>query len=345
MKLVSGLRKNHEPARFALEHSGFFRYNCGAMNVYLLGFLFVILLPLAYGVLLAPLLREIHIRHPLPLGGVIGTLRKPLPAESAVEKEVVAEQVIDNGNNQTKPNVPASQPLDAPASTEPTSSLAVDENVPTHPSGSVFDGARSVSQNLSINQIIDLMTTEAPAGIPQDFEHRIDESARPNIVLPPDVHGINDGMDADDLKELAAALPKEKIDFTQAHEADSPVHDAISPMAKEVLGENFDFKAIESVSAKLAAIVADNSAAPAGMPLAVQENEQGIIQVSSPVVLDVPPQLADLSTPQTILPTFSHDWIQETGLTVAVGSVEEDIAKFCFAEESRPMFYRKKKSN
>jgi hypothetical protein len=53
------------------------------------------------------------------------------------------------------------------------------------------------------------------------------------------------------------------------------------------------------------------------------------------------PQLAEFAIPQTVLPTFSDNWIQEAGTTAE--SNGEDAAKFCFTEESIPLFVRKKK--
>jgi hypothetical protein len=136
------------------------------------------------------------------------------------------------------------------------------------------------------------------------------------------------------LEDLAAALPKAKIDFTQELEtAPEAPGEPISPMAKELLGENFDFDALEQQTQQTSAAVM----------LDVQTDETGVVQVSSPFLFADSPQLADFAAPQMISSTFSGDWIQESGSMIE--PIEADASNFCFTEELQPMFVRKKRAN
>jgi len=302
--------------------------------VLFLGFLFVVLIPLVEGVLLALVLREVHIRHPLPLGG---SLTPPKPREirvadmAEIQETPATEDIVDGENVEEKEG----------AQLDTSPDLADDKLLSSITS--VFDEATNIQENFPVSDILNAMIAGAPAGVPDDFEHRIEETAHARS----DVRNINNDMDADDLDALAAALPpREKIDFTQELEENSEVPDAISPMAKELLGENFDFDALEEQakeSFKSLAPINDTDKEDASeVTFDVQEDEAGIIQVSSPFIVDVTPQLADFAEPQTVLPMFSSDWIQETESIVE--SLEGDVSQFCFTEESRPMFVRKGKA-
>ena len=330
------------------------------MSVLLLGFLFVVIMPLAEGVLLALVLREIHIRHPLPLGGVIATSqmyarRKARIADSVEVEETLTESALDGIENKNE-NI-------NPETAIPPDSADEKNGTATPSQISVFDGAENIPENLPVNDALNAMMAESSAIIPNDLEHRIEESAfgtEDNIT--PEVNNTGDDMDPDDLEALAAALPGTKIDFSQELEADSSTSDAISPMAKELLGENFNFDALEAKSVKFLIPAQDTGEGntknsqnvsantdltevteAAEITLDVQEDDTGIIQVLSPFIFNTSPQLADFTVPQTILSMFSNDWIQETGSMNE--STEEDASKFCFVEESRPMFVRKTKIN
>ena len=304
-------------------------------------FLIVVVLPLTAGALLALVLRETYIRHPLPLGGTIGPRKKKtaavekqgstgesalLPGDEASDTESVTLRLI-------------SQALLTPDSSAVESSAdepSVEENTPLPSEISVFDGTENIPDNIPISSVLESMTSEASVTLPGDFENIIEEVSQSGIIMP---ESIRDDLDHEDLLALADALPGAKIDFAQELEKDPEQSDAISPMGKELIGENFDFDALEkqAIQAKEALQTRQS------FELDVQEDESGTIQVSSPFIFDAAPQLADFTMPQTILPMFSDDWIQESSSTAE--SAEEDATKFCFTEESRPMFVRKKKQS
>jgi hypothetical protein len=139
--------------------------------------------------------------------------------------------------------------------------------------------------------------------------------------ISPEVQELPDGNRTSDTpkkKPLKISIPVQDTDTREEAEdsQNTPVpSDSAEPM--------------ETVAAEVA--------------LDVQEDESGTVQVSSPFMFNVVPQLADFAVPQTIFSTFSNDWIQESGSMS--DSVENDVAKFCYTEESRPMFVRKKKTN
>ena len=335
------------------------------MGTFFWGFLIVIVIPLAEGVLLALWLRDLHARHPLPLGGVINPslTRKPQVVDTADADGKPARYIVtDTAPSQDVSNVQTSPPqnsviIDGATANDPTGSPVGEENVLAPREVSVFDDAENIPENLPVNEVLDLMTMAAEPGIPDDFESIIEKSVRSDPEMPPEIGVFNDDMDADDLHALAAALPRDKIDFTQElDDEDSTSHEAISQMAKDVLGENFNFDALERKPDKYVlppqesggdnaevSQNATNTDEAENVALDIQEDESGNVQVSSPFIFNVVPQLEDFAMPQTILSTFSDDWIQETD--VSVESIEGDTSKFIFSEESRPMFVRKKKSS
>ena len=342
--------------------------------MFFLVLLLVVFLPLAEGALFALALRELYIRHPLPLGGIIPALKPPQPTdaaqtaddveiqditpESVVITEAVLNAAADGGNVQEASNVQAASPTDAPVKGVPPESPANEQGEPLHSGISVFEEAGSVPDHLPVNNLLESMTAEASVIIPSDLENRIDALALSADAIPEELHTHPDDTNPDHLQELADALteslPQTKIDFSQELEAAPELADAFSPMAKELLGENFDFDALEqqskqakqSIQVPVPADNADDEHSTTDsreIALDIQEDESGTVQVSSPFVVSVAPQLADFTTPQTIVSTFSDDWIQETNST-ADEMMLGDPARFCFSEESRPMFVRRSKS-
>jgi hypothetical protein len=306
------------------------------MDVFLLGFLFVLVLPLAEGVLVALALREVYIRHPLPLGGAIvrewwKSLQSPdLPAEYAEGQEtpVESDEIAELVSGETTVIDPGTF---APAA-EASPSVGV----------SHFDRAANIPKDFSAHDTLEAMAVAKSEDIPPELENLIGE-----LAAAKNDHVIEDDLDQEDLQELANALPKQKIDFTQETEENSHVFESISPTAKEVLGDNFDFHTLEqslkeSRESERRAEEHSEPPYPAEMTLDVHQDESGTVQVSSPFMFNVASQVAsDFAVPQTVFPTFANDLLHEPSSTVE--SIVADPAQFCFAEESRPMFAKKTK--
>ena len=294
------------------------------MGQVLLVILVLVLIPLATGGLLALVLREIHVRHPLPLvePGYVNAWQRPKPrmiiAEPIEEQAPSAESVAD-AVSETEKNEATSEP--------PSTEAAVEEDILRDSKISVFHNISNIPKDLPVSNILDSMIAGASAAVPKDLEYRIEESTRLKDGLPEEGHHIRDDLDLDDLEDLAAALPKSKIDFSQEHELDSGVSEPITPMAKELLGEDFDFEALEQQAKQ----------SPAAVALDIQEDVPGHVQVSSPFLSADAPQFADFAESQTVFSTFSDDWIQ------VIEPAEEGTSDFCFTEELQPMFVRKKK--
>ena len=285
------------------------------MSTFFWAILVVVIIPLAQGVLLALVLREIHARHPLPLvePGYVNAWYVPAPqniiADSAEGEATPDESVAEGAAD--------------------TAEVPVDENEPPSGEVSVFDGAAPPRTDFLVDEVIDSMMSAVPDTIPDAFENRIEESTRLKDGLPEEAHHIGDDLDIDDLEDLAAALPKTKIDFSQ-EESDSVIQEPISQTAKEILGDNFDLASLE--------MQASHTSAEASLD--VQEDVVGMVQVSSPFLVTDSPQLVDISVPQTVFSTFSEDWVQESGDVLE--PMVESVSNLCFTEESRPMFVRKK---
>jgi len=306
------------------------------MAMYLLVLLLVIVFGLAWGALFAFLLREIHLRHPLPLGGTIG-LRKPSKTKSSITENVDTEtpEVVETANESTAGDSFGNAEIDNPLSTNDSNTDSPSEGQDAPVDVSVFDGTENISDNLPpVTDTLEAMIAETTPTIPSEFESIIERRAKTKDEVLSEISSITDNLDQDDLRALEDALPGTKIDFSQELETEEETADAVPSIVKEVLGEDFDLNALEEQAAQIR-----QSLQPT--VLDIQESETGIVQVSSPFMAYVP-QLADISVPQTILPTFSSDWIQESGS--ASEHLEGDPSLFCFTEESRQMFVRKKKN-
>ena len=287
------------------------------MGTFFWVFLIVVPISLAEGALFALLLREVYARHPLPLieMGYFNAWLPPKPkVEVAQPVESTPDDAADNGETAESSEIPAES--------------ADEGNAPVPSEVSVFDGAENIPQNLPVNDILDAMTTATSETVPNDFESRIDESTRLKDGLPQEMSHIKDDLDLDDLNDLEAALPKTPIDFSQ-EEIDPEMQQAFSPMAKELLGEHFDFKTLEQQGKEThespSPSEETHAEESAEMTLDIQENEPGIVQVSSPLMLADSPQLANCSMPEMVLPIFSDDWIQ------VVEPAEEDLSNLCVA--------------
>ena len=315
------------------------------MSPFALGFLFVIVIPLAEGVLVALLLREMCNRPSLalPLNGRIVPIwwkqPKPAPETTAdvlqvepAPNEVAPNKVAESGEAPEVLVAPIPTP-DTPPTAAPVADSEVKQDLPLDLGTSVFDGTENIPKDFTVGNVLDAMTMETPAADLHGFESIIDASALSGNAISDADNASADDMNADDLKSLEEALPGTKIDLSQ--EIDHEESSEIQSIGKEVLGEDFDFKSLEQRSQQAGAMLAETM-------LDVREDaSSGIVQVSSPFIADVVPQFADLAVPQTVLSMFSENWVQDSGGVTETS--EEDVAKFCFTEESGPLVVRKKK--
>ena len=309
--------------------------------------LIVVPLSLFWGALLALVLRELHIRHPLPLGGTIGQ-RKPSKTQNNTAENSTAEITEDAEGQET-----ATEPTEDDALVEisnllASSSVVLPKKEPVAPDPaevptennteiSVFDEAENIPKHWPIGEVLESMTSEVSPTIPSDFERIIEESSQPNGDVLSELRTLTDDLDLDDLRALDEALPGgRKIDFSEELETEHELEtsEAVPSMAQELLGENFNIDALAEQAKQL-----KESLQPP--VLDIQEDATGTVQVSSPFINAVP-QLADFSVPETIMSSFSSDWIQEAGGMSE--PIAGDLSQFCFTEESRPMFVKKKKN-
>lgn len=307
------------------------------MGVYSLALLFVFVIPIAKGVLLTLLLREVYTRHPLPLGGTIGPRkpRRPTSIESVeTTDESSTEETAETENNTEEPNestfpipesIAAELSVNEPAPKEPITT----DNAAAPAGVDVFKEAEKVPEALNISSVLEAMTAETSATLPNDLENRIEASSQHIDKFYSEI--LDDDDDAGGQQIPAKQQPSTPIDFARELEEDPEHTGTVSSLAKEMFGENYDFDALEQTAGDQRQTAA----------LDIRE-EAGTVQVISSYTFDTAPQYADFAMPQTVLPTFSADWIQEPNSTN--GWSEGDAAKFCFTEELRPMFSRKKKN-
>ena len=311
------------------------------MTAFTLGLVFVIVIPLAEGVLVALLLRELCNRPALalPLGGRIVPMwwRRSEPVSSATAYVVdVVHAPSDVAVTDSIPDdlVALISPSDSPPTVLPIADSDAKPNLPWGSGTSVFDGTQNIPKDLLVGNVLDAMIMETPAANLHDLERIIEASAQTNDAVSKIGSASTDDMNLDDLQALAEALPGTKINFSQEidHEESSEMHS----MEKELLGEHFDIEALKQQSQQVGAILAAETL------LDVREDvSSGTVQVSSPFISKVGQQFTDVTVPQTVLSMFSDNWVQETG--GVTGTSQEDATKFCFTEESSPLVMRKKK--
>jgi hypothetical protein len=349
------------------------------MGVVFLAILFVILIPFAEGGLLALMLRGIHLQHPLPISDPILMETEPeasledeplIPEESAEANQQKGwfeeklstdwgkELGLESGGN----NVQA-------AHVEPTAPEPPPAGQPADLPVSVFDGDNQTSNDVPVDSILNSMLGGNRAEVPQDFESRVAETEPDADAQLQQLEQEHDQSyeDAELEKILKTTSTEIPIEFNENELPD------FSPMAKELLGKDFDFNSLKTLTAQsevqsevqpetqsetqskvqpalqsgtqpeVSKLPATSLAVlPITFSIEAQELEPGVFQASaSPFITGDLPELSALSA-ETVISSFPDTWVQEADTELD----SADVAKqYSFTEESRPMLVRKKKKS
>ncbi|MDR3183203.1 MAG: hypothetical protein LBT89_09855 [Planctomycetaceae bacterium] len=324
------------------------------MGTFFLTLLFVVVIPLAEGGLLALVLREVYNRYPLPLGEIVETIDTPELHENdsdtsepagnlsnAVSSGEAAQEAAQSGSKAKWDfdNIDAASDLDilsqmgvrnvaslpqSETENSETSDAAASPTAPPPDVIDVFDNAGTIPADLPVEDALNSMFSDEPPGAPSDFDDLAETPQADSL------QDIQQQIDADDLDfsgdageseaqqidALRQTMPAETIDF--AAEQEYRQDDAqMSETVKELLGSDFNMEELMSrIPDKEEPAV---SAVKPESLLQIQEPQPGTLQVQCGWSgSDELPALAEV-----IMPSFSGDWV--------------------FTEESRPMFVRKRK--
>lgn len=212
---------------------------------------------------------------------------------------------------------------------------------------SVFDNQESlpVPETFKVDDILDEMTNENPPIIPADLSLRLEEDGNPeNRIKQTEKENEDDWQEPDEheiLTKIAKPDPSDsnELSFLQSNipsnQAENPnaVHSDISPMAVELLGEDFNFNSFFEEKLKLKKIGEE--------PIIISEISPGIYQADGGFINVANKQvmLELLPKEQEVGSLYPDHLIQNA---VIEQDSSETAKNFSFTEESLPMFIRKK---
>lgn len=273
-------------------------------------------------------------------------IEKPEESEKSEELEETAPEVVFN---------------EPEAAAEPE-----EEKKPILPetetkSGDGFDDHGLLPKSFKVDSIINDMLDESVPEVPEDLSAVIDreEKAEPEDYTVDFEDSDGDFGDEGDEDMLARALENAgsaaestdgNIDFDDENFLDrvaeeTYTHREISPMAVELLGEDFNFEALLADENR---IPVDEAKAPSDAvgsetvepQIAFREWEDGTFQAESECYTDDVSLLELLPGEQDIVSVFPEEWVRQD---VIEPDTSAEAEKMSFVEESRPMFVRKTK--
>ena len=315
------------------------------MGLYFLYMLLFILAPLGYGVALAVLLKEIHGRQ---AGEIVEKTESVPPEKEAVEPDVTADEPVTD-EPVAKGVEPSSeesvQPEDATPETSPeierqnvsseTDSEETESQEP--PLHSVFDDQGLLPKSFKADEVIDEILNEDRAETPDDLSSRIEEDSDDFETQSESFEQDqdNDFFDLEDdilvrAMEFAESGKENKIDFS-GEESLTP--DAISPTARELLGEDFDFDSLT------APIFDPNDAVKATEEAPLRELGGGAYQAETPMMTDDLSLLDAMPEEQDIISAFPREMVQNVMIEP---DHSEAARQHSFVEELRPMLVRQR---
>lgn len=305
--------------------------------------------PIAVGFLVALVLRELYIRQ----GGTFETKKtreepEIRPEEIAAEKENPTAENTDSSEEQpTEVQTENPEPLEVPTMTTEeilpgTTADAPESEEKNEPAlaaepQSVFDNPIPVPVDLRIDNALEEMLDDVNPIVPSDISSRLNEEsaavAENTYDEDEDTRWFRQEED-DIMQRLNAAVDEPGITLSDAQIGGQE----FSPMAVELLGEDFDFNALENPSSFSSEDIA-------------KQDTQDVADVSISSVspndvyqTDTVAAFSESSTEELkperheIAPIFPADLI--SGAVIEPETAEQ----FCFVEELRPMFVPKHKT-
>ncbi|MDR2439702.1 MAG: hypothetical protein LBE12_10095 [Planctomycetaceae bacterium] len=275
------------------------------------------------------------------------TVTEPTVTEPTVTEPAVTESTVSVPDSELNTgSVPSSvkseseyQSLPDPSQPETTTKPESSENkLP-----SVFDDKNRIPDTFKIDEIIDEMVNENPPIIPTDLSLRMEQDNSSEALMN-QMENEQEQLEQDEneiLTQIMAPtgsnnqpLSLSEISFDNLNEEENvnTVHSEISPMAVELLGEDFNFDSFFEEKLK--------SKPQNQEPIPVYEIGRGIYQADGGFLANdlMLPNL--LPKEQVIISLYPDNLIQNA---VVEPDLSETTQNYNFTEELLPMFIRKKK--
>jgi hypothetical protein len=315
------------------------------MAVFLLAFLFVIVIPLAEGGLLALFLRDLYNKHPLPLGEIIGIVDEDdeaPPAEPVARNQTEEPQqgFIDAGEEIDEEMLSALSPLDRMKTSVFETQAA--EAQATEPQVDVFADAGNIPTGVPVDDALNAMLAPVPTAASTDMDDIVQKPATDDgwkdLQNNVDDEDAFDESEAQQIESLLETMPQNTVNL-EAELQDHPNSEVISATAQELLGTDFDVDALMAHKPSVAAATGTSGDGTVAQTV-MEEPAAGFVRASS-----IPTAGAELpAESEVIMPTFSVDFVQDTPIFAASESVTVDMPQLFFTEELKPMFSRKRRT-
>ncbi|MDR3197674.1 MAG: hypothetical protein LBU34_07360 [Planctomycetaceae bacterium] len=280
---------------------------------------------------------------------------EPVAAESIAVEPVVNEPIVTEPDSElnTESVFPAaisetsetiSELEQQPFSETPQPETIIEPEIFENKLPSVFDDQNMLPDSFKINDVFDEMVGETPLVIPADLSSRIEEHDSPkNPMNPMENEEEQDLLKPDENEIFTKTIAPTKPD-NQPHsqpeithnnfnneENSEAVNSEISPMAVEILGDDFNFDSF--FEEKLKPKQKNKE------PITVHEIGQGIYQADGGFVTNDSTLLNLLPKEQTIVSSYPDNLIQNA---VVEPDLSETAQDYSFTEELAPMFIRKR---
>jgi hypothetical protein len=258
---------------------------------------------------------------------------------------------VPNSELNTEP-VPSSVTSEPPeisgVSSESEQRFLPDQSQPENPENkplSVFNDKNRLSETFKIDEILDEMVNEDPPIIPMDLSLQIEQDGSVedlrNQMTKENERDLLEQDDNEILTKIIAPtgsndqlLSQSEMMFDNLNQEEdvNTVHSEISPIAVELLGEDFNFDSFFEEKLK--------SKQQNQEPMTAYEIGQGIYQADGGFLTNDSTLLNLLPKEQAIVSLYPDNLIQNA---VAEPDLSEASQNYSFTEELLPMFIRKKK--
>jgi hypothetical protein len=276
------------------------------------------------------------------------------PESPKVIPEIVPTEMSETSEMISEPEIQS--PLDEFQPELSTKPKEIETNL-----SSVFDNQldnqKVLANTFRIDDVLDEMTNENPPIIPADLSLRLEEDSSPENRIK-QIENEQDWQEPDENEILAQianpadadsnnlSLLQSDVPFNQ-EENPNNVHSDISPMAVELLGEDFNFNSFFENKLKHKKVreepisIHQEPISIHEEPISISEISPGIYQADGGCINIANKQVMRdlLPKEQEVVSLYSGNLIQNA---VIEPDSSEIAQKFSFTEESLPMFVRKK---
>jgi hypothetical protein len=339
-------------------------------------FCFFVLVPITIGFFVSLVLRELYKQqlweksiadknndNEVEETAQEGSVKLYDPSLDEMDSETNTEQV-PNEESDAAEQIAAVSDSELNTETESVTSSAISDPFPPNTItesendenrlSSVFEDENILPDTFKINDIIDEMVNENPPIIPSDLSLRIEEDGHSeNLINQIENEHKQDMLDADENEILTKMIaPTDSADsnnqpfaqpemmFNHFNNEENPdtVHSEISPMAVELLGEDFNFDSFfEEKKSEQKNNESNNKSD--NESITAYEIGQGIYQADGGFMTNDSTLFNLLPKEQAIVSLYPDNLIQNA---VVEPDLSETAQNYNFTEELLPMFIRKR---